>query len=109
MLSSEGSTTENGLEERGEEGLEEGLEERREEEGEVEEGVEEREVEQLKGQVMEVRESRAVNIQPESAFSSDSKMCNTNPSLNALNADGACLREAAEPLSSAASVLQTEE
>uniref|UniRef100_A0A674CGW6 Family with sequence similarity 120 member A n=1 Tax=Salmo trutta TaxID=8032 RepID=A0A674CGW6_SALTR len=78
-------------------------------EGEVEEGVEEREVEQLKGQVMEVRESRAVNIQPESAFSSDSKMCNTNPRLNALNADGACLRDAAEPLSAAASVLQTEE
>uniref|UniRef100_A0A8K9Y4W0 Family with sequence similarity 120 member A n=1 Tax=Oncorhynchus mykiss TaxID=8022 RepID=A0A8K9Y4W0_ONCMY len=79
MLSSDGSTTENG------------------------------EVEQLKGQVMEVRESRAVNIQPESAFSSNPKMCNTNPRLNALNADGACLRDAAEPLSAAASVLQTEE
>ncbi|XP_038844048.1 constitutive coactivator of PPAR-gamma-like protein 1 homolog [Salvelinus namaycush] len=111
MLSSDGSTTENGLEQR-EEGLEQreegGLEEREEErreEGEVEES----EVEQLKDQVMEVRESRAVNIQPESAFSSDSKMCNTNPRLNALNTDSACLRDAAEPLSAAASVLQTEE
>uniref|UniRef100_A0AAZ3PPI7 Constitutive coactivator of PPAR-gamma-like protein 1 n=1 Tax=Oncorhynchus tshawytscha TaxID=74940 RepID=A0AAZ3PPI7_ONCTS len=83
---------------------EEGLEE-----GGVEEGVEESGVEQLKSQVMEVRESRAVNIQPESAFSSNPKMCNTNPRLNALNADGACLRDAAEPLSAAASVLQTEE
>uniref|UniRef100_A0AAZ3RGL3 Family with sequence similarity 120A n=1 Tax=Oncorhynchus tshawytscha TaxID=74940 RepID=A0AAZ3RGL3_ONCTS len=77
--------------------------------GGVEEGVEESGVEQLKSQVMEVRESRAVNIQPESAFSSNPKMCNTNPRLNALNADGACLRDAAEPLSAAASVLQTEE
>uniref|UniRef100_A0A8C7HQS2 Family with sequence similarity 120 member A n=1 Tax=Oncorhynchus kisutch TaxID=8019 RepID=A0A8C7HQS2_ONCKI len=75
MLSSDGSTTENGLEEREEGGL----------------------------------EDRAVNIQPESAFSSNPKMCNTNPRLNALNADGACLRDAAEPLSAAASVLQTEE
>ncbi|XP_031681729.1 constitutive coactivator of PPAR-gamma-like protein 1 homolog isoform X2 [Oncorhynchus kisutch] len=107
MLSSDGSTTENGLEEREEGGLEE--QEEGLEEGGVEEGVEESGVEQLKGQVMEVRESRAVNIQPESAFSSNPKMCNTNPRLNALNADGACLRDAAEPLSAAASVLQTEE
>uniref|UniRef100_A0A673AUI2 Family with sequence similarity 120A n=1 Tax=Sphaeramia orbicularis TaxID=375764 RepID=A0A673AUI2_9TELE len=33
-------------------------------------------------------EQRRAPIQPESAFSSDSKTCNTNPHLNALNADG---------------------
>ncbi|CAB1315701.1 unnamed protein product, partial [Coregonus sp. 'balchen'] len=115
LLSSDGSTTENGLEEREEEGVEEreeeGVEEREEEgvEEREEEGVEERELEQLKGQAAEERESRAPNIQPESAFSSDSKMCNTNPHLNALNTGSACLRDAAEPLSAADSVLQTEE
>ncbi|XP_028680959.1 constitutive coactivator of PPAR-gamma-like protein 1 isoform X1 [Erpetoichthys calabaricus] len=42
---------------------------------------------------------------PESALSNDSKMCNTNPHLNALNADSACLGD--EALST--SVLKKEE
>uniref|UniRef100_A0A3P9A2Y1 Family with sequence similarity 120A n=1 Tax=Esox lucius TaxID=8010 RepID=A0A3P9A2Y1_ESOLU len=60
-------------------------------------------------QVMEDREKEREEEeikeehQPESAFSSDSKMCNTNPHLNALNTESTCLRDA-EPLS-----LQTEE
>ncbi|XP_034023251.1 constitutive coactivator of PPAR-gamma-like protein 1 homolog [Thalassophryne amazonica] len=37
-------------------------------------------------------ECRAL-IQSESAFSSDSKMCNTNPCINALNVDGGCHRD----------------
>uniref|UniRef100_A0A673ARS4 Family with sequence similarity 120A n=1 Tax=Sphaeramia orbicularis TaxID=375764 RepID=A0A673ARS4_9TELE len=36
----------------------------------------------------ENEEDKEAPIQPESAFSSDSKTCNTNPHLNALNADG---------------------
>ncbi|TRY92605.1 hypothetical protein DNTS_029263 [Danionella cerebrum] len=49
-------------------------------------------------------ESRA-SIQPESAFSNQLKMCNTNPHLNALSEDGEGCRD--EALSDA--VLQTEE
>lgn len=49
-------------------------------------------------------ESRAPN-QPESAFSNESKMCNTNPHLNALNEDGEGHRD--EALSVA--VLKAEE
>uniref|UniRef100_A0AAY4EIV0 Constitutive coactivator of PPAR-gamma-like protein 1 n=1 Tax=Denticeps clupeoides TaxID=299321 RepID=A0AAY4EIV0_9TELE len=49
----------------------------------AENGVEGKEAEQLNGSK---DDSRAPN-QPESAFSNDSKMCNTNPHLNALNAD----------------------
>lgn len=49
-------------------------------------------------------ESRALN-QPESAFSNESKMCNTNPHLNALNEDGEGLRDEAL----GAAVLQAEE
>lgn len=48
-----------------------------------------REQEQLNG---DEEEHRAL-VRPESAFSSDSKMCNTNPHLNALNADGGCHRD----------------
>ncbi|KAL1007854.1 hypothetical protein UPYG_G00092490 [Umbra pygmaea] len=57
---------------------------------------------QLNGQTEE--ESMGLMIQPGSAFSSDSKMCNTNPHLNALNMESTSLRDAAEYLS-----LQTEE
>jgi len=49
-------------------------------------------------------ESRAPN-QPESAFSNESKMCNTNPHLSALNEDGEGCRD--EVLGAA--VLQAEE
>ncbi|XP_015203747.1 constitutive coactivator of PPAR-gamma-like protein 1 [Lepisosteus oculatus] len=49
-------------------------------------------------------DGRAPN-QPESALSSDSKMCNTNPHLNALNADNDCHRDEAL----GASVLKKEE
>lgn len=65
LVSSEGSTTEN--------------------------GVKGKESDQLNG---DKDESRAL-IQPESAFSSDSKMCNTNPHLNALNVDSDCHRDEA--------------
>ncbi|XP_008282955.1 constitutive coactivator of PPAR-gamma-like protein 1 homolog isoform X1 [Stegastes partitus] len=47
----------------------------------TENGVEDKE--QLNGD----KEERRALIQPESAFSSDSKTCNTNPHLNALNVD----------------------
>ncbi|XP_056129025.1 constitutive coactivator of PPAR-gamma-like protein 1 homolog isoform X2 [Lampris incognitus] len=57
----------------------------------TENGVEGNESEQLNG---DKDEGRAL-IQPESAFSSDSKMCNANPHLNALNADGDCCRDEA--------------
>lgn len=53
----------------------------------TENGVEDGEREQLDGE-----ECRAL-IRPESAFSSDSKTCNTNPHLNALNVDGGCHRD----------------
>lgn len=49
----------------------------------AENGIEDKEQDQLNG---DKEECRAL-IQPESAFSSDSKMCNTNPHLNALNVD----------------------
>ncbi|KAM4613178.1 constitutive coactivator of PPAR-gamma-like protein 1 homolog [Polymixia lowei] len=67
----------------------------------AENGVEGKESDQLNG---ENEESRAL-IQPESAFSSDSKMCNTNPHLNALNVDSTCHRDEAL----GASVLKKEE
>ncbi|XP_071767727.2 constitutive coactivator of PPAR-gamma-like protein 1 homolog isoform X1 [Centroberyx gerrardi] len=57
----------------------------------TENGVEDKESDQLNG---DKDESRAL-IQPESAFSSDSKMCNTNPHLNALNVDSGCHRDEA--------------
>ncbi|XP_076027516.1 constitutive coactivator of PPAR-gamma-like protein 1 homolog isoform X2 [Genypterus blacodes] len=51
----------------------------------AENGVEEKEPEpeQLNGDA----EERGALLQPESAFSCDAKMCNTNPLLNALNLD----------------------
>ncbi|XP_071349381.1 constitutive coactivator of PPAR-gamma-like protein 1 homolog isoform X2 [Trachinotus anak] len=49
----------------------------------TENGVEDKEQDQLNG---DKEECRAL-IQPESAFSSDSETCNTNPHLNALNED----------------------
>lgn len=52
-------------------------------------GVEDKEQEQLNG---DKEECRAL-IQPESAFSSDSKTCNTNPHLNALKEDSGCHRD----------------
>ncbi|KAF3689354.1 Constitutive coactivator of PPAR-gamma-like protein 1 [Channa argus] len=55
----------------------------------TENGVEDKEQDQLNG---DKEEHRAL-IQPESAFSSDSKTCNTNPHLNALNADRGCHRD----------------
>ncbi|XP_051957708.1 constitutive coactivator of PPAR-gamma-like protein 1 homolog isoform X2 [Xyrauchen texanus] len=67
----------------------------------AENGLEEKEAEQLNGNKVE---SRAPN-QPESAFSNESKMCNTNPLLNALNVDGEGHRN--ETLGAA--VLKTEE
>uniref|UniRef100_A0A3Q4HJ76 Family with sequence similarity 120 member A n=1 Tax=Neolamprologus brichardi TaxID=32507 RepID=A0A3Q4HJ76_NEOBR len=55
----------------------------------MENGVEDKEPEQLNGE----REGCGALIQPESAFSSDSKTCNTNPHLNALNVDSGCHRD----------------
>lgn len=55
----------------------------------TENGVEDKEPHQLNG---DKEESRAL-IQPESAFRCDSKMCNSNPHLNALNADSSCHRD----------------
>uniref|UniRef100_A0A3P8R999 Family with sequence similarity 120A n=1 Tax=Astatotilapia calliptera TaxID=8154 RepID=A0A3P8R999_ASTCA len=55
----------------------------------MENGVEDKEPEQLNGE----REECGALIQPESAFSSDSKTCNTNPHLNALNVDSGCHRD----------------
>uniref|UniRef100_A0A672M601 Family with sequence similarity 120 member A n=1 Tax=Sinocyclocheilus grahami TaxID=75366 RepID=A0A672M601_SINGR len=63
--------------------------------------VEGKEADQLNGNE---GESRATN-QPESAFSNESKMCNTNPHLNALNEDGEGRRDEAL----GAAVLKTEE
>ena len=54
-----------------------------------ENGVEDKEPEPLNGDEDECR----VLIQPESALSSDSKTCNTNPHLNALNVDSSCHRD----------------
>lgn len=51
--------------------------------------MEDKEPEQLNGE----REECGALIQPESAFSSDSKTCNTNPHLNALNVDSGCHRD----------------
>ena len=67
----------------------------------TENGMDDKETDQLNGMKVE---SRALN-KPESAFSSDSKMCNTNPHLNALNLDSGCHRD--EVLGS--TVLKTEE
>lgn len=55
----------------------------------TENGVEDKEPDQLNG---DKEECRAL-IQPESAFSSDSKTCNSNPHLNALNVDSGCYRD----------------
>uniref|UniRef100_A0A8C1HYT7 Family with sequence similarity 120 member A n=1 Tax=Cyprinus carpio carpio TaxID=630221 RepID=A0A8C1HYT7_CYPCA len=63
--------------------------------------VEGKEPDQLNGNE---GESRATN-QPESAFSNEIKMCNTNPHLNALNEDGEGCRDEAL----GAAVLKTEE
>lgn len=57
----------------------------------AENGVEEKELEQLNGD----EEEGGALIQPESAFSSDSKMCNTNPHFSALNVDSECHGEEA--------------
>ncbi|XP_041837402.1 constitutive coactivator of PPAR-gamma-like protein 1 homolog isoform X2 [Melanotaenia boesemani] len=53
-----------------------------------ENGVEEKEAEPPNGD-----EDGCRVIQSESAFSSDSKTCNTNPHFNALNVDGGCHRD----------------
>ncbi|XP_042355592.1 constitutive coactivator of PPAR-gamma-like protein 1 [Plectropomus leopardus] len=55
----------------------------------TENGVEDKEPDQLNGD----KEERRALIQPESAFSSDSKTCNSNPHLNALNVDNGCHRD----------------
>ncbi|XP_035243683.1 constitutive coactivator of PPAR-gamma-like protein 1 [Anguilla anguilla] len=55
----------------------------------TENGVEGQEAEQLNGN----KDNGRAPKQSESALSYDSKMCNTNPHLNALNADSDCLRD----------------
>lgn len=55
----------------------------------AENGVEDKEPDQLNGD----EEEHGALIQPESAFSSDSKTCNSNPHLNALNVDSGCHRD----------------
>lgn len=55
----------------------------------TENGVEDNEPEQLNGD----QEECGALIQPESALSNDSKMCNSNPHLNALNVDSGCHRD----------------
>lgn len=80
-LSSESLTAENGLEAR--------------------DGPEQ----QLNGKAEDGSNSEPVSSPAESAFSNDSKMCNTNPHLNALNTDSEGHRD--ETLSPA--VLKTEE
>ncbi|KAG5274784.1 hypothetical protein AALO_G00140080 [Alosa alosa] len=60
---------------------------------------------QLNGKADDAINSEPVSSPAESAFSNDSKMCNTNPHLNALNSDGEGLRD--ETLGPA--VLKTEE
>lgn len=67
----------------------------------TENGVEDKEPDQLNGD----KEERGALIQPESAFSSDSKTCNSTPHINALNVDSSCHRD--EGLEAA--VLKTEE
>uniref|UniRef100_A0A8P4GQ34 Family with sequence similarity 120 member A n=1 Tax=Dicentrarchus labrax TaxID=13489 RepID=A0A8P4GQ34_DICLA len=69
----------------------------------AENGVEDKELDQLNGDGD--GEEHGALIQPESAFSSDSKTCNSNPHLNALNVDGGRHRD--EGLEAA--VLKTEE
>ncbi|KAI4878338.1 hypothetical protein NFI96_033693 [Prochilodus magdalenae] len=67
----------------------------------AENGLEVQEAEQVNGNKVD---SRGPHL-PESAFSNDSKMCNINPHLNALNADSERHRDEAVE----ASVLKTEE
>lgn len=55
----------------------------------TENGVADKESDQLNG---EKEECRAL-IEPESALSSDSKMCNSNPHINALTVDSSCHRD----------------
>ncbi|XP_020503013.2 constitutive coactivator of PPAR-gamma-like protein 1 homolog [Labrus bergylta] len=55
----------------------------------TENGVEDKEADQLNGDEAE----RRAPIQPESAFKCDSKTCNSNPHLNALNEDSGCHRD----------------
>ncbi|KAG9260770.1 constitutive coactivator of PPAR-gamma-like protein 1 [Astyanax mexicanus] len=73
----------------------------------AENGLEVGEAEQVNGNKVDVRGSH----QPESAFSNDSKMCNINPHLNALNSAGERRRDDAVSANAnaAAAVLQTEE
>lgn len=59
----------------------------------------------VEGKEVELNGDKVTPNQPESAFNNDSKMCNTNPHLNALNTDSECHRD--ETLSAA--VLKTEE
>lgn len=55
----------------------------------TENGVDDNEPDQLNG---DLEQCRALN-QPECALSSDSKMCNSNLHLNALNVDSGCHRD----------------
>lgn len=57
----------------------------------AENGIEGREADQLNGN----KDDGGAPNQPESALSNDSKMCNTNSHLNALNADSDCHRDEA--------------
>lgn len=59
----------------------------------------------VEGKEAELNGNKVAPNQPESAFSNDSKMCNMNPHLNALNTDSECHRD--DALSAA--VLKTEE
>lgn len=59
----------------------------------------------VEGKELEINGNKVTPSQPESAFNNDSKMCNMNPHLNALNTDSECHRD--EALSAA--VLKTEE
>lgn len=65
LVSSEGSLAENGV------------------------ASEEKPASQMNGNTADVRASN----QSESALSNDSKMCNTNPHLNALNVDSVCHKD----------------
>ncbi|KAI5614503.1 constitutive coactivator of PPAR-gamma-like protein 2, partial [Silurus asotus] len=47
----------------------------------------------VEGKEAELNGNKVAPTQPESAFSNDSKMCNMNPHLNALNTDGECHRD----------------
>lgn len=66
----------------------------------AENGLEGKEADQLDGNIGEIAPN-----QPESALSNESKMCNTNPHLNALNEDSEAHRDEAL----GAAVLKTEE